>query len=188
MESQFPDLTNHFLIAMPGLSDPHFERSVTYLCQHSAEGALGVIVNRPIELTVGDVLTQLKITLEDRRLHDHPVYFGGPVQPDRGLVLHSPECVWQSTMRIRDQLCITSSRDVLEALARGEGPRNFLLVLGYAGWSEGQLEAEMAENAWLSIEAEATVIFDHPAKDRWRASAGLVGIDIACMPAQAGHA
>lgn len=188
MNTAFPDLTDHFLIAMPGLADPQFERTVTYLCQHTHEGALGLIVNRPMELTIGEVLAQLEIPRSPHVGLDDPVYFGGPVQSDRGLVLHSPECVWHSTLRIRDQLCITSSKDILEAMGRGEGPERFLLALGYAGWSQGQLEAEMAENAWLSIEAEASVIFDHPAQDRWRASAGLVGIDIACMTGQAGHA
>ena len=188
MEPNASDLTHHFLIAMPGLEDPFFERTVTYLCQHTREGALGVIINRPTETTLAEVLQELGIPiLQDRRL-DQPVYYGGPVQPDRGFVLHSPECSWNSTLNIRDQLCVTTSRDVLEALGRGEGPRHALLALGYAGWGSGQLEAEIARNAWLNAEAQAHVIFKHAAEDRWEASAKLVGIDLSRMSFKAGHA
>lgn len=182
------NLTHHFLIAMPGLDDPFFERTVTYLCQHTPEGALGLIINRPTETTLGEILHQLGIPILQDTPMNQPVYYGGPVQPDRGFVLHSPECSWNSTLRIKDQLCITTSRDILEALGRGEGPQHALLALGYAGWDKGQLEAELTQNTWLNAEAKAHVIFDRRAEERWQASADLVGIDLSRISLMAGHA
>ena len=188
MGSDASYLTNHFLIAMPALSDPTFERTVTFLCQHNQEGALGIIVNRPSELRVGDVFRELDIPVLDERLSVQPVYYGGPVQTDRGFVLHSREGEWKSSLKINDDLCLTTSRDILEALGRGEGPSRAILALGYAGWGAGQLEAEIAENAWLNAEALASVIFETSPEARWRAAADVVGVDISLLTLEAGHA
>ena len=188
MDPDASNLTNNFLIAMPGMSDPAFERTVTYLCQHTAEGALGIIVNRPSEMMLGDVLKELKIPILDERISDQPVYWGGPVQPDRGFVLHAREGEWKSTLCINEELCLTTSRDILEALGRGEGPSRAILALGYAGWGSGQLEQEIAQNAWLNAEATEAVLFDRPPEKRWREAAGLVGVDISLLTLEAGHA
>ena len=188
MDPDASNLTNNFLIAMPGMSDPAFERTVTYLCQHTPEGALGIIVNRPSEMMLGDVLKELKIPIFDERVSGQPVYWGGPVQPDRGFVLHAREGEWKSTLRINEEFCLTTSRDILEALGRGEGPSRAILALGYAGWGSGQLEQEIAQNAWLNAEATESVLFDRPPEKRWHAAAELVGVDISQLTLEAGHA
>lgn len=188
MDPDASNLTNNFLIAMPGMSDPAFERTVTYLCQHTAEGALGIIVNRPSEMILADVLKELDIPILDERISGQPVYWGGPVQPDRGFVLHAREGEWKSTLCINEELCLTTSRDILEALGRGEGPSRAILALGYAGWGSGQLEQEIAQNAWLNAEATEAVLFDRPPEKRWRAAAELVGVDISLLTLEAGHA
>jgi len=188
MDPDASNLTNNFLIAMPGMSDPAFERTVTYLCQHTAEGALGIIVNRPSEMMLGDVLKELDIPILDERVSEQPVYWGGPVQPDRGFVLHAREGEWKSTLCINEELCLTTSRDILEALGRGDGPSRAMLALGYAGWGSGQLEQEIAQNAWLNAEATEAVLFDRPPENRWRAAAELVGVDISLLTLEAGHA
>lgn len=181
------NLTNHFLIAMPGLNDPFFARTVTYLCQHNDEGALGIIINRPSELTLKDIMEQMNIPLDDDELGQIPVYFGGPVHPERGFVLHEPVGEWNSSLRVTDHLSLTTSRDILEAIGRGEGPRNLLLALGYAGWGKGQLEQEIVQNSWLNAEAEQSIIFERPAAGRWKAAAELMGVDISLLTTQAGH-
>ena len=181
------NLTNHFLIAMPGMTDPFFARTVTYLCQHSDEGALGIIVNRPSELSLKDIMGQMNIELSDPELGDMPVYFGGPVHPERGFVLHEPIGEWSSTLKISDELWLTTSKDILEAISRGEGPRKILLALGYAGWGKGQLEEEIVQNSWLNAQADESIIFTRPAASRWKAAAELMGIDISLLTLQAGH-
>lgn len=182
------NLTNHFLIAMPGMTDPQFARTVTYVCQHSEEGALGIIVNRPLELTLKDIMAQMKIDTVDDRLADTRVFSGGPIQPERGFVLHeSGDEPWTSTLRLSDELSLTTSRDILEAMGRGEGPAHAMVALGYAGWGKGQLEAEIIQNAWLNAEAEPSIIFRQPPAGRWKAAAQLVGVDISLLTTQAGH-
>lgn len=181
------NLTNHFLIAMPGLNDPFFARTVTYLCQHNDEGALGIIINRPSELTLKDIMEQMSIQIDDADLGQTPVYFGGPVHPERGFVLHEPVGDWNSTLKVTEHLSLTTSRDILEAIGRGEGPRNILLALGYAGWGKGQLEEEIVQNSWLNAEAEQSIIFNRPAASRWKAAAELMGVDISLLTMQAGH-
>jgi putative transcriptional regulator len=181
-------LTNHFLIAMPSLLDPNFSRGVTFLCQHSKEGAMGIIVNRAAPLTLGDVLAQMDITTGIEEVASAPVYFGGPVQPERGFVLHDAGGTWDSSFEISPTLAVTTSRDILAAIAEGKGPKRSLVALGYAGWSEGQLEQEMRDNAWLTVGATPTVIFETPPDQRWNAAAALVGIDLSLMSDQAGHA
>ena len=187
MIEQTKSLANHFLIAMPALADPNFSKTVTYLCQHGPEGALGIIVNRPSELKLGDIMEQMDIAAANPEAANMPIYFGGPVQPERGFVLHEPVGSWDSTLTISDQVSLTTSRDILEAVARGEGPQKLLIALGYAGWGSGQLEREMVENAWLNAPAETSIIFEKPSSKRWKAAAELMGIDISLLTTQAGH-
>lgn len=182
------NLTRHFLIAMPNMGDPYFARSLTYLCEHNEQGALGVVVNRPIDMTLQALFERLSLTLKDHELADAPIYFGGPVQTDRGFVLHTPAGSWQSTLRVGDAIGLTTSKDILEAVGRGEGPRRLLVTLGYAGWSPGQLEHELAQNAWLTVEARDAIIFDLPAEERLPAAMELLGIDFARLADEAGHA
>ena len=186
--SETVNLTHHFLIAMPAMMDPHFANSLTYVCEHSKDGALGIVVNKPIDMTLSTLFEQIDIPLDDAGLQESPVHFGGPVQVDRGFVLHRPLGNWQSTLAISDELGLTTSKDVLEAVGRGEGPKELLVSLGYAGWSAGQLEQELAQNAWLTVQAKAEVIFELPAEDRLPAAMGLLGIDFASLSEQAGHA
>jgi putative transcriptional regulator len=181
-------LANQFLIAMPGLLDPNFSRGVTFLCQHNAEGALGIVVNRLSQFKLGDVLAQMQIESHQPGLADLPVHAGGPVHTDRGFVLHEPFGQWESTFRVSDELCVTTSRDVLAAMAEGRGPSRVLVALGYAGWGAGQLENEMKENAWLTAPANRSILFDTPLDARWSAAARLGGIDMARMSGYAGHA
>lgn len=181
------NLTNQFLIAMPALADPFFARTVAYLCQHNEEGALGIIVNRPSELTLADIMEQMEIEVQEPSLGQVPIYFGGPVQPERGFVLHEPVGEWNSTLKVSDSISLTTSRDILEALGHGRGPKNILVALGYAGWGKGQLEREIVENSWLHAPADQSIIFRQPAANRWKAAAELVGVDIALLTAQPGH-
>ncbi|CAG1021867.1 hypothetical protein MTYM_01307 [Methylococcales bacterium] len=187
MIEQSNDLTNHFLIAMPGMADPFFAKTVTYLCQYSAEGALGIIINRPSDLTLGDIMRQMDIDLGEAEVGKMPIYFGGPVQPERGFVLHEPIGKWDSTLQVSPAISLTTSRDILEAISVGKGPPKVLIALGYAGWGKGQLEKEMVENAWLSAPADKSILFDFPSAQRWKAAAELMGIDISLLTTQAGH-
>lgn len=182
------DLTNHFLIAMPNMVDPYFARTLTYVCEHNDQGALGLVVNRPIDMTLQALFERLSLTLEDREIGGAPIYFGGPVQTDRGFVLHAPTGNWHSTLRVRDVIGLTTSKDILEALGRGEGPDRILVTLGYAGWSAGQLEHELGQNAWLTVEARDAIIFDLPAEERLPAAMELLGLDFARLADVAGHA
>jgi putative transcriptional regulator len=181
-------LTNHFLIAMPGLQDPNFSRTVTYVCEHTEQGAMGIVINRPMEIRLGEMLDQLDIQSKDRQVLDALVYLGGPVQPERGFVLHSGGEGFDSTLTITPEISVTTSRDVLEAIADGRGPAQRLIALGYAGWGGGQLEQEMSANAWLSGPADGEIIFKMPAEARWQAAANLLGVDLNLMSGEAGHA
>jgi len=182
------NLTNHFLIAMPNMADPYFAKTLTYVCEHNDQGALGIVINRPIDMTLEALFERLSLTLKDRSFADAPVYFGGPVQTDRGFVLHLPAGDWQSTLKVRNAIGLTTSKDVLEAVGRGEGPSKMLVSLGYSGWSAGQIEHELKQNAWLTVEAKDAIIFDLPADERLPAAMGLLGIDYARLADQAGHA
>lgn len=182
------NLTDHFLIAMPNMADPYFARTLTYLCEHNEQGALGLVVNRPIDLTLQALFERLSLGLKRRELADAPVYFGGPVQTDRGFVLHAPPGDWQSTLKVREAIGLTTSKDILEAVGRGEGPRRMMVTLGYAGWSPGQLEHEISQNAWLTVEARDAIIFDLPAEERLPAAMELLGLDFARLSDEAGHA
>ena len=182
------NLTHHFLIAMPAMADPHFAHTLTFVCEHNADGALGIVVNRPIEMTLSALFEQIEVELPDSPLGRSPVLYGGPVQMDRGFVLHRPLGNWQSTLAISDDLGLTTSKDVLEALGRGEGPRDVLVSLGYAGWSAGQLEQEIAQNAWLTVAANPEVLFDTPIEARLPAAMRLLGIDFSRLSEDVGHA
>jgi len=181
-------LTNQFLVAMPGLDDPNFSRSVTYICEHNEDGAMGIVVNRPIDMDLGEVFRQLDVSTGDREIARQPVYIGGPVLPDRGFIVHRPLGEWESSLQVTPNIAVTTSRDILNAIAHGYGPHDCLFALGYAGWTAGQLEAEMADNAWLSVPADEHVLFELPASARWRAAAELIGIDPALLSGDAGHA
>ena len=182
------NLAQHFLIAMPNMVDPHFAKSLTFVCEHNDQGALGIVVNRPLEMTLQTLLEQVSISAEVQQLARVPVHFGGPVQVDRGFVLHSPLGQWQSTLEVNPEIGLTTSKDILEAVAQGTGPRQLLVTLGYAGWAPGQLEHELAQNAWLTVPAKADVIFDLPAEERLPAAMNLLGIDYAKLSDTAGHA
>ncbi|HUF19396.1 MAG TPA: YqgE/AlgH family protein [Burkholderiales bacterium] len=184
------NLTNHFLIAMPAMADPYFAKSLTFVCEHNEQGALGVVVNRPTDMTLGALFQQVEIPLSDDDLARLPVYFGGPVQVDRGFVLHRPVGGWQSTLSVNGEVGLTTSKDILQALSHGQGPRavDILVSLGYAGWAPGQLEHELKQNAWLTVAADPSVIFDLPPEARLQAAVELLGIDLASLSEDAGHA
>ena len=188
MQDAATPLANQLLIASPALSDPNFARSVTLICQHDDDGAMGVIVNRASEYTLGEVLRQMNLASQDPRLDDQVVLAGGPVHPERGFVLHDGEARWDSTLRIADDLHVTTSRDVLEALARGDGPARSTVVLGCAGWGAGQLEQELGENSWLTAPADAELLFALPLEQRWQAAGQRIGVDMTRLTDYSGHA
>lgn len=181
-------LGNHFLIAVPAMEDPNFSRGVTLVCQHTAEGAMGILVNRVSDYLLGDVLEQMNISTDFDHLAKAPVLLGGPVQPERGFVLHTPGESWDSTYAISSALSLTTSRDVLEAVAQGKGPAQCVVALGYAGWGEGQLESELQDNTWLTVGADNAILFATPLEQRWSAAAQLMGIDMTLLTDYAGHA
>ena len=182
------NLTNHFLIAMPGMVDPNFSRTLTYVCEHNADGALGVVVNRPTDLTLGTLFQRLEMPLASRELGLASVYFGGPVMTDRGFVLHHPAGTWKPTLMVKGGVGLTTSKDILEAVGDGLGPEKMLVTLGYSGWGAGQLENELKQNAWLTVEAKDVILFDIPAEGRLQAAMGLLGVDYATLSDKAGHA
>jgi putative transcriptional regulator len=182
------NLTNHFLIAMPRLEDPNFFHTVTYICEHSEDGAMGIVINRPMELHLADIFEQLEIPVTSDLIAEQPVYNGGPVQSDRGFVLHDSGSEWASTLRVTPHISVTTSLDILEAIAAGKGPKHNLIALGYAGWGAGQLENELAQNAWLNGPAESQIIFERASEERWQAAADLIGIDLNLLSGDAGHA
>jgi putative transcriptional regulator len=181
------NLTSHFLIAMPAMQDPNFSRTLTFVCEHNERGALGIVVNRPIEVTLATLFRQVEIPLDGAELADQPVFFGGPVKFDHGFVLHRPLGEWKSTLPV-GELGLTTSRDILEAMARGEGPREQLVALGYAGWAPGQLEQEIADNGWLTVHADVDLIFNVAPEARYDAAMHALGVNAANLSEEAGHA
>ncbi|MDP4536597.1 YqgE/AlgH family protein [Alkalimonas collagenimarina] len=182
-------LQHHFLIAMPSLEDPFFQRSVTYICEHNAEGAMGIVINHPLKATVGELLEQLDITFDSTSsIAEQAVCAGGPVQVDRGFVLHSARPGYQSSLELNDELMITTSKDILQQLTSEEAPRKFLLALGYAGWTPGQLEQEIADNSWLVIPADPSIIFDLAHAQKWEAATRTMGIESWQLTGETGHA
>lgn len=182
------DLTNHFLIAMPALADPNFHHTVTYMCDHNPQGAMGLVINRPLDMGMGELFNHLNISDYDIALGEIPIYQGGPVQTDRGFVLHKPFGEWEASLSIAPNITLTMSQDIIEAIAHGKGPDKYIIALGYAGWGEGQLEQELASNAWLNGPAETSIIFDTSIEQRWNASARLLGVDINQLSNEIGHA
>lgn len=191
------NLTNHFLIAMPGLQDPLFEHSVVYLCEHSPRGALGLVINKPCEIDLKGLFDKVDLPLSRPDLQQNPVFYGGPVQTERGFVLHEatfsqadqPEHpVYASTMVIPGGLEMTTSRDVLEAISTGSGPRKVLISLGYASWAQGQLESELGDNSWLTVEADTRLIFETPVTERYAQALKLLGLEPWMLSPDAGHA
>jgi putative transcriptional regulator len=182
-------LQDHFLIAMPAMGDPNFNETVTYLCKHDSDGALGIIINRPTDMALGEVFKQLLIEVQDPHQAAKPVLSGGPVARDHGFVLHhARDGGYDSTLETGGDIKVTVSPDILAAIARGEGPDPVLVALGYAGWGAGQLEAELAANAWLCVPAEQSILFATPFEERWAAAVGLLGVDIHQIATYAGHA
>lgn len=185
--TQAANFANQFLIAMPGMVEGSLAGSVIYVCEHTERGALGLVINRPTDLTLGTLFERIDLTLEIGPVKDTFVFFGGPVQTDRGFVLHAPAGDYSSSIKLGG-MALTTSRDVLQAVADGNGPARMLVTLGYAGWGAGQLESEMGQNAWLSVGAAAHIIFDVPAEDRYPAALKLLGIDPVMLAGDAGHA
>jgi len=181
-------LVNHFLIAVPAMNDPHFARGVTLLCEHNEHGAMGLLINRPSDYRLGEILEQMDITTELAVIAEDAVMVGGPVLPDRGFVLHDGADEWPSTMRVAPGMAVTTSREILVAMARGDGPRRHLVTLGYASWGAGQLEQELAENTWLTVPADDAIVFDTPIEQRWQAAARRLGIDLGQFAGYVGHA
>ncbi len=181
-------LKNQLLIAMPALDDPNFSRTVTYICEHSEHGAMGIVLNRPTDLMLSEVLEQMDIENNSTATTRQTVFLGGPVENERGFVLHSPTAPWDSTLQITEGISITTSRDILEAMAEDQGPEKSFIALGYAGWGAGQLERELQENAWLSGPADNAILFDLPIEKRWKAAAQLLGVDVNMLSFEAGHA
>lgn len=181
-------LEQQMLIAMPSMMDPNFVKSVTLMCQHTEEGAIGITINRLSKFSLGEILEQLDIPCADPAMRESLVLEGGPVNADRGFVLHTPMAGFESSMEINSEIMVTTSRDVLSAIAQGHGPAQFVVALGYAGWGDGQLESEIRENAWLSVPVDSDIIFDLPLKERWHKAVSNLGIDIQHLHGVGGHA
>lgn len=186
----YASLRDHFLIAMPSMTDPYFYQSVIYICEHSPEGAMGIVVNLLLNIHLGDVLQNMNITTDDPKISQAPIIAGGPVQQERGFVLHraTQEDKWESSLSLTKNLSITTSKDILFAIANHQGPKDMIIALGYASWGGGQLEKEIVENAWLCSPADPQVLFDIPPENRWRAAGALLGIDMDNLSSDVGHA
>jgi putative transcriptional regulator len=182
------NLTDHFLIAMPTMGDPYFAHSLVYICEHNEQGALGIVVNKPLDMTLAELFEKVDIPLQTAAYSKLPVYFGGPVQTDRGFVLHRPVGQWQSSLPVNEAVALTSSRDILVAMGQHGYPEDVLMTLGYAGWGAGQLEDELAQNGWLTVRADPGIIFTLPAEERLAAAMLLLGVDFANLAEDAGHA
>ncbi len=186
--TQGESLRNHFLLAMPSLTDAIFAHSITYLCEHSEQGAMGIVINHPLELCVEEILEHLNMSAAGR-LRETPVMAGGPVHMDRGFVLHRHSAhEWEATIEVTEEISLTTSRDILVSIADDEGPEDSLIALGYAGWGAGQLELELSENSWLTLPADSAIIFDTPYHLRISAAAALLGVDLNLISGEAGHA
>ena len=180
-------LRDHFLIAMPALHDPNFDHTVTYICEHNEEGAMGILINRTMSLTMAEVLQQMNIEPSSHFDTAMKIHEGGPVQQEHGFVVHSPVGAWQASLQVGEDIALTTSSDILSAIAHGEGPKQYLIALGYAGWGPGQLEQELADNAWLSGPADKRILFELPLEERWAAAAALLGVDINLLSNEIGH-
>jgi putative transcriptional regulator len=193
MTLETTNFTGHFLIAMLNLTDPYFAKSVTLICTHNPDGAMGIVINRPTEMTYRMLFEKISLDLQDKSLTDRPVLYGGPVQNERGFVLHQPVGDWDSSITVLDDIALTTSKDILDAVAHGNGPEKLLLSLGYAGWTAGQLEQEISQNAWLSVKPEDVqtlkkVLFETPHEEQLNAAMALLGFDPSMLSDVAGHA
>jgi putative transcriptional regulator len=182
------DLTDHFLIAMPTMEDTYFAKALVYIAEHNDHGALGVIVNRPIDMTLSVLLQRIELPLVAGRVANRPVFFGGPVQTDRGFVLHRPLGLWQSTLAVNAEIGLTTSRDVLQSAGQAGHPSDMMVTLGYSGWASGQLEYEIGQNVWLTVPADPRILFDLPHEERLISALELLGINLMNLAGQAGHA
>lgn len=185
------NLANHFLIAMPSMQDPIFGGTVVYVCEHNENGVLGVVINKPTDMTMEVLFERIDLEVSsaaERHLESEPIMFGGPVQDDRGFVLHTPGAHYSSSLTVTNDVAFTTSIDVLEAVARGHGPERMMVSIGYAGWSPGQLEDELARNGWLTVAADPRIVFDVPIEDRYNAAMKLLGFDPLMLNSEAGHA
>lgn len=183
------NLTKQLLIAMPSLQDPNFSRTVTVICEHNKHGTMGIVINQPTTMCVDELIKQLDVSDKENKFTDRsPVYAGGPVHIDRGFILHDSDRQWESTHIIDNDLMLTTSEDILVDIAMGNGPENSIVALGYAGWGAGQLEQELAENAWLTVPYEAKIVFDTPIDKRWQTAADKLGIDLHLISSETGHA
>lgn len=179
---------NRFLIAMPMLTDPYFSHAVAYICEHNESGAIGIVINQPLSLSLGDVLKQMSITINDPVISELPVLCGGPIHPERGFVLHTPGGNWRSSLDMSSEISVTTSRDILQAIAEKQGPNQVLVSLGYASWTAGQLEQEVINNFWLVCPADTEILFKLPFGNRWAAALKSLGVDINKLSTDSGHA
>ncbi|EFP95844.1 YqgE/AlgH family protein [Vibrio caribbeanicus] len=186
------NLTNHFLVAMPGMKDPYFQRSVIYVCEHNEDGAMGLMINAPIDITIGKMLEKVDVEPSHPQLQkeslEKPVLNGGPVSEDRGFILHQPKDEYESSIKMTDNISVTTSKDILGVLGTEAEPSQYLVALGYSGWEAGQLEIELSENSWLTVEADPNVIFDTPINERWQKAVQMLGIDASQLSSDIGHA
>ena len=182
------NLTGHFLIAMPSLNDGFFNHAVTYICEHNETGSFGIIINQETGITIKQIAKEMKIKTDDNYNKDQSVFIGGPVDQGRGFILHRPTGEWQSSLKVKNNVALTTSKDILQAIVNNKGPEDCIVALGYAGWAAGQLDNEMAANTWLSCPADEQIIFNTPTAERWKAAANLIGVDLSLLSSDAGHA
>ena len=187
-DSASHNLTGHFLIAMPSLDDGFFNQAVTYICEHDETGSFGIIINQETAFTLKQIVQEMKIEVDADYDKDQTVFIGGPVDQGRGFILHRPIGDWQSTLKVNDHMALTTSKDIIQAIANNKGPENSVVALGYAGWTAGQLDNEIASNTWLSCPADEQIIFHTPVAERWKAAAKLIGVDLSLLSSDAGHA
>ncbi len=181
-------LTGHFLIAMPSLNDGFFNQAVTYICEHDENGSFGIIINQQTGITMKQIAKEMAIEISENYDGKQPVFIGGPVDQGRGFILHQPTGNWQSSLKVNNNVALTTSKDILQAIVNNEGPQDNIVALGYAGWAAGQLDSEMANNTWLSCPADEQIIFNTPVEERWKTAAKLIGIDLSLLSSDAGHA
>ena len=181
-------LCNQLLIAMPGMADSNFNNSVTLICEHNTEGALGIVINRPIKMRLGELFQQLNIDSINQNILEEQIFNGGPVAQEQGFVIHDPSKMFANTLNVSEEIQLTLSKDIINSLATGDGPKNTLIALGYAGWAAGQLESEILSNTWLTVPATPEIIFEIPFSKRWHYAANIIGIDLSLLTKNAGHA
>ena len=182
------NLTNHFLIATPTMDDPNFAQTVTYICEHNETGALGIVINRPTSIHLSEILKQLKIDVIEKKVDENPVLYGGPIHQERGFVIHHPFGEWRASFSTADDIVVTTSRDILDAIALNKGPGKMLIALGFAGWEAGQLEEELTKNIWLTCPANAEILFETPFAERWQKAAQIIGVNLSTFSGDIGHA